>query len=152
MKNPVSGIQHYRELNLVENYMDDAQLYRLLTVLRTDKNRAVCSIVLYLLSTGARLNEALQAQWRFIDTEHRVWRIPATNSKSGKVRSVPLNDSALDILSQLDTKDESNMCSSTSKQGGHTPPSRKCGTDCAMRPIWGTSAYMTSGTNTHRSW
>jgi len=104
--NPACGIQQYRELNLVENYMDDEQLQRLLTVLQTDKNRAVCSIVLFLLSTGARLNEALQAKWQFIDTDRRVWRIPATNSKSGKVRSVPLNDSALEVLSRQDTQDE----------------------------------------------
>ena len=104
--NPAVGIQQYRELNLVENYMDDEQLKRLLTVLNTDKNQAVCSIVLFLLSTGARLNEALQAQWKYINVERRVWRIPATNSKSGKVRAVPLNDAALDVLSRQDTKDE----------------------------------------------
>ena len=105
-KNPAVGIQMYREQNLVENYMDDQQLQRLLSVLQTDKNQAVCSIVLFLLSTGARLNEALQAQWKFIDVERHVWRIPAVNSKSGKVRSVPLNDAALAILSKQDTEDE----------------------------------------------
>ena len=99
-------IQHYRELNLVENYMDDEQLQRLLTVLSTDENRTVCSIVLFLLSTGARLNEALQAQWKFIDVDRCVWRIPATNSKSGKMRAVPLNESALEVLSRQDTKDD----------------------------------------------
>ena len=72
----------------------------------TDKNRAVCSIVLFLLSTGARLNEALQAQWKYIDVEHRVWRIPATNSKSGKVRAVPLNETSLKVLSMQKTKDD----------------------------------------------
>ena len=104
-KNPACGIQQYRELNLVENYMDDEQLQRLLTVLQMDKNQAVCGIILFLLSTGARLNEALQAKWQFIDVDRRVWRIPATNSKSGKVRAVPLNDSALEVLSRQDTKD-----------------------------------------------
>ena len=105
-KNPAVGIQQYRELNLVENYMDDEQLQRLLAILKTDKNRTVCHIILFLLSTGARLNEALQAQWKYIDVDRRVWRIPATNSKSGKVRAVPLNDSAIDVLSLQDTRDE----------------------------------------------
>jgi integrase len=105
-KNPAVGIQQYREQNLVENYMDDEQLQRLLIVLHTDKNRAVCSILLFLLSTGARLNEALQAKWQYIDVDRRVWRIPATNSKSGKMRAVPLNDAALEVLSKQDTKDE----------------------------------------------
>ena len=104
--NPAVGIQQFRELNQVENYLDDEQLQRLLSVLKKDKNRTVCGIVLYLLSTGARLNEALQARWSLIDTEHRVWRIPATNSKSGKVRAVPLNDAALEVLSKQDTEDD----------------------------------------------
>jgi len=103
-KNPAVSIQQFRELNLVENYMDDEQLQRLLAVLNKDKNRTVCSILLFLLSTGARLNEALNAEWKFIDIDHRVWRIPASNSKSGKVRAVPLNDSALAVLTRLETK------------------------------------------------
>jgi integrase len=104
--NPAVGIQQYRELNQVENYLDEEQLRALLAVLKSDKNRTVCGIVLFLLSTGARLNEALQARWSLIDVENRVWRIPATNSKSGKMRAVPLNDAALEVLSRQDTEDE----------------------------------------------
>jgi integrase len=104
--NPAVGIQQFRELNLVENYMDDEQLQRLLTVLKQDKNRAVCDIILYLLSTGARLSEVLNMKHEMVNTERRVWRIPATNSKSGKVRAVPLNDSAIEVLNKQDTKDE----------------------------------------------
>jgi len=40
-----------------------------------------------------------------VNVEHRVWRISATYSKSGKVRTVLLNDSAQEILSKQDTKD-----------------------------------------------
>jgi integrase len=86
--------------------LDDDQLQRSLTVLKKDKNRTVCDIVLWLLSTGARLNEALTAMHQSIDVQHRVWRIPATNSKSGRVRSVPLNDTALEVLSKQDTEGE----------------------------------------------
>ena len=39
--------------------------------------------------------------------ENRVWRIPASNSKSKKAAHVPLNDSAMYVLGQLDTKDKS---------------------------------------------
>ena len=41
-----------------------------------------------------------------IDKRTHVWRIPALNSKSKRIRSVPLNDSALEILNQLDTDDK----------------------------------------------
>ena len=61
---------------------------------------------MFLLSTGCRLNEALQAKWEHIDRANCVWRIPATNSKSKRMRSVPLNPSALHVLDQLDTEGE----------------------------------------------
>ncbi len=100
--NPAARVPLFTEDNEVENYLDQEELEKLLTVLRTDRNRPVCHIALFLLSTGARLNEALQATWRQYDRVNKVWRIPASNSK--KVHSVPLNDAALDILSQLDTE------------------------------------------------
>jgi len=101
---PLTRIAMFNPDNRVENLLNDAQLERLLTVLRTDNNRTVCRIALLLLSVGSRLNEVLSARWNQFDRANRVWRIPATNSKSKRVRSVPLNDSALDVLNQLDTE------------------------------------------------
>ena len=105
-KNPVTRVSLFNEDNKVEHYLDEDELDRLLTILRTDSNRTVCRIAIYLLSTGARLNEVLQAKWSQVDLKNRVWRIPASNSKSKRVRAVPLNDSAIAILSELDTKDK----------------------------------------------
>ena len=101
---PLTRIGMFNPDNRVENILDEKQLEKLLSVLRTDANRTVCRIALFLLSTGCRLNEALLATWSQIDKQNRVWRIPATNSKSKRVRSVPLNDSALDVINQLDTE------------------------------------------------
>lgn len=103
-KNPTTGVPLFNVDNKVEHYLGEADLECLLGILRTDSNRNVCLIALYLLSTGCRLNEALQATWAQIDRGNRVWRIPAAQSKSKKVRSVPLNDSALDVIQQLDTE------------------------------------------------
>ncbi len=105
-KNPISGIELFNEDNRMENYMTDEELQRLLAVLRDDDNRAVSLVAMFLLSTGCRLNEALQATWRNVDRGQRVWRILAINSKSKRMRSVPLNDSALHVLDQLDTEGE----------------------------------------------
>lgn len=102
--NPASRIPMFPEDNKIERYMNDVELNRLLDVLRTDHRRSICQIALFLLSTGARLNEALSATWDQIDQEKRVWRIPASNSKSKRMRVVPLNDSAMDVINQLDTK------------------------------------------------
>ena len=74
-------------------------------MLRSEESaRSAALIAMFLLSTGARLNEALQATWSQIDRQTRVSRIPASNSKSKRIRAVPLNDSALDVLNQLDTE------------------------------------------------
>ena len=109
-KNPAARIPLFNRDNKVENYLDEAQLERLMHVLRTDENRPVCLIAMFLLSTGARLNEALSATWSQIDRENRVWRIAAINSKSKRMRSVPLNDSALEVLAQLDTEGSVRTC------------------------------------------
>jgi integrase len=56
-------------------------------------------IVLFLIYTGARKNEVLQACWQDVDWQKSSWRIPKT--KSGKVRHVPLSRGALELLSKL---------------------------------------------------
>lgn len=96
----------FAEDNQIERYMGDAELQRLLEVLRTDKRQGVCRIALFLLSTGARLNEALSAKWEHVDVEKRIWRVPATNSKSKRMRAIPLNDAAMAEINALNTKGE----------------------------------------------
>lgn len=104
---PASGIKQFNEDNKVEHYLDDDELQRLVSVLRANDPPMVCQVALFLLSTGARLSEALNADWAHIDRASRVRRIPATNSKSKKVRSIPLNSSAIEVLDLLGTEGKS---------------------------------------------
>jgi len=107
--NVLKGFRMYREDNRVENYLDDQQLRRLLFVLNNEKGKKIrmtCMVCLFLLSTGARLNEALSSRWENIDRKNRLWLIPSTDSKSSVRRSVPLNDAAIDVLDQLGTEDD----------------------------------------------
>ena len=106
-KNPLKGIALLMVNNEVENYLDEDQTQTLLEVLKTDVNRSVCHILMFLISTGARLNEALTATWKNVSIEGGVWKVDATRSKSKKVRSIPLNDSALWVLEQLPSKGKS---------------------------------------------
>ena len=106
-KNPLKGIELYMVDNQVENYLDQEQLARLVDVLRLDENRKVCCIIMFLISTGARLNEALTATWKNVSIEGGVWKVDASLSKSKRSRSIPLNDSALWVLDQLDSKGKS---------------------------------------------
>ena len=106
-KNPLKNFELFLQDNQVENYLNDTQLQRLVEVLRTDKNRTVCLILMFLMSTGARANEALTATWKNISVENRVWKVDALKSKSKRTRSIPLNDSALWVLEQLKTQGKS---------------------------------------------
>ncbi|MDX1490813.1 MAG: tyrosine-type recombinase/integrase [Pseudohongiellaceae bacterium] len=96
--NPAAKIALFNADNKVENLLSNEQFDQLLKVLHTHPNRQACQVALFLLSTGARLNEALTATWEQIDLNEKVWRIPATNSKSKKLRAIPLNSSALEVL------------------------------------------------------
>ncbi|MEE8289474.1 MAG: site-specific integrase, partial [Nitrosomonadaceae bacterium] len=96
--NPASRIPLFNEDNGVENFLDDEQVGSLMRILKSDHNRPVCSILTFLLTTGARLSTALNARWEHIDLEHRVWRIPAAGNKAKRTQSVPLNDAAVAVL------------------------------------------------------
>jgi integrase len=100
-KNAASTVKLYREPNEVNHYLDDAQLRRLMEVLHTHENRLVCNLAIFLLSTAARLNEALRSEWQSVDVEKRLWRIEASNSKNKRVRAVPLNDMAISALESI---------------------------------------------------
>ena len=101
---PLTRLQLFNPDNRMENYLSPEQLDKLVTVLRTAPPRTVCNVALFLLATGARLNEAMRARWDQIDKENRVWKIPASNSKNKHPHSVPVNDAALEVLGQLGTE------------------------------------------------
>ena len=101
--NPAAKVKQFNADNQVERYLSDSELQRLLKVLRDHDNRPVACAVLWLLATGARVGEALSATWADTDREGCVWIVQATNSKSKKRRSIPLNDVALSVLDELKT-------------------------------------------------
>ena len=102
--NQLASLSLLREENQVNNIMTDSELKRLVHVLKTDKNKMVGSVCLFLLSTGCRVNESLAARWEHFDLDRRNWTIPAEHSKSRKIRSIPLNDQAVSILENLGTR------------------------------------------------
>jgi integrase len=55
----------------------------------------------FLILTAARTGEALGATWGEIDTEAKVWTVPAARMKAGREHRVPLSGAALDVLDQV---------------------------------------------------
>jgi len=103
-KNVLRGIPLLPLDNFRENFLSVEETNRLVEVLTTDANKTVCAILLFLLNTGARRMEAIQAKWVDVDLENRLWKIPAANNKSKRPKSLPLNDSAMQILQSLESK------------------------------------------------
>ena len=62
-------------------------------------SQMLAPIVMFLLYTGARKREVLDAKWQDIDFARMALRIPRT--KSGKVRHVPLSQGAIELLLTL---------------------------------------------------
>lgn len=104
-ENPIAGFRLFNPDNKVEVLLSDEELDRLVKVLEADRNRTISDAAVYLLSTGARLSEALNARWEHIDLERSTWKIPAANAKSKKTRTVPLNLSAVMILKRQKTRE-----------------------------------------------
>lgn len=104
-QSPIARIKLFNVDNRLENYQTPEQLEALLQVLLTDDNRGVCEAAILLLCTGARLNEALKSKVRHYELTSKVWRIEAVTSKSKRVRSVPLNDMAIDLITSIIARD-----------------------------------------------
>ena len=100
--NPCRGLTRYREAPR-ERYLTTDELVRLGRVLAAAQSdpdedwRAVVALRL-LLYTGARLNEILTLQWRFINWEAGFARLP--DSKTG-ARTLSLPHPALQLLRQV---------------------------------------------------
>ena len=100
----LKGVPLFSVCNSVTTYLQERDVAQLVEVLREDSNRPVCNLLMFLISVGVRRMTGQLARWDEIDLENRTFRIPASKSKSRRPVSVPLNDSAMHVLQQLDTR------------------------------------------------
>jgi integrase len=100
--NPIKEIKNIKDDNKIERYLTELQTIALLDAVRQSSSEMLQFIVLFLIYTGARKREVLEARWRDIDWAQKSWRIPKT--KSGKVRHVPLSTGAMKLLEHLRLK------------------------------------------------
>lgn len=96
--NPVRGIRMHQENNQRHRYLSGDELRSFLDALEAEPSRSLADALRFLLMTGARRTEVLQARWDAIDFEKQQWYLPHT--KNGKSRFVLLNDAAVELLSQ----------------------------------------------------
>lgn len=95
-KNPCKGLQKLKENNLQQRFLTDDEIGRLAQVMPMEKNQTAANVVMILLLTGTRREEALKARWEHIDLAGGIWLLPDT--KSGNPRYVQLSEPAIDLL------------------------------------------------------
>jgi integrase len=97
-ENPTAGIALAPDV-MRERFLSFEEMQRLIVSIEQDENRVAAQAIMLLLLTGARRNEITQARWDYVDWEKRKLLVPL--SKSGKPRTIALNNAALQLLSRM---------------------------------------------------
>ena len=97
-KSPARGIRQLPILTQCERFLTPEEARRLLEAVAGSKNRMLAPIVAFLLLTGARKREALDARWENVDLGKGLWTVPL--SKNGRPRHMPLSEGARKVLAQ----------------------------------------------------
>lgn len=97
--NPALDLKNIKDDNKIERYLTSEQTTALMTAVSVSDNTMLQYIIPFLIYTGARKREALDAKWSDIDWLKSSWRIPKT--KSGKIRYVPLSTGVVQLLQKL---------------------------------------------------
>ena len=84
------------EQNHITRYLSDEEHQRLFQALSQENKPIFKYFISFLLLTGCRKMEALQAKWTDFDFNNNIWVIPKT--KSGKIRRVPISDAVKKLL------------------------------------------------------
>jgi integrase len=95
--NPAQGIRKYQEEKR-DRWLDDKELERLWTVLDQYPQNLTAYVFKFLLLTGARKGEALNAAWDQFDLEKGIWTKPSHLTKQNKKEYLPLSDKTLELL------------------------------------------------------
>lgn len=84
-------------------HLSSEEVRRLAAALEENSNPMLKYIVSFLLMTGARRSEALNAKWEHINYNSRTWLVPL--AKSGQPRHIYLSDAAIAVLRRLQSEE-----------------------------------------------
>lgn len=114
--NPVKGIERNAEARK-EAWLSDAEIQKLLAVLRGHANERAANAVRLLLLTGARMREVLHARWEQFDLAEGTWTKPAHTTKQKKLHHVRLSAPALALLKSIREAAEAAASAKAAKTG-----------------------------------
>ena len=98
-RNPTRKVKPFREPPHRDRFLSHEEAQRLLAEVTASASPMLKFIIPFLLLTGARKSEAIQAECSHIHFENRRWVVPL--SKNGRPRFITLSNGALKILTQV---------------------------------------------------
>jgi integrase len=98
-RSPADRIRLKKENNARTRSLSRDELRRYLAALEEEPNPHLRGLLLVLLASGLRRSEWMMALWKQVDFNNHTLHLPHT--KSGRSRTVPLNQVALFTLEQL---------------------------------------------------
>lgn len=98
--NPARGIQRNPELPR-ERFLFPEEVQRLLEALNKHQNQRVADIIRFLMLTGARKGETLNATWDQFDLDNGKWTKPSSHTKQKRIHTVPLSADAVTLLRRI---------------------------------------------------
>ena len=97
-KNPAHGVKQLPNNHRHERFLSQEEAGSLLGAVTRSQNKMLAPVIAFLLLTGCRKREVLDARWEHIDLDRGQLTIPL--SKSGKPRHVALSSGAVAVLAQ----------------------------------------------------
>jgi integrase len=98
--NPATGIQRNQEEKRTR-YLSQQELARLSKALAEHHERVSADAIRFLMLTGARRGEVLNARWDMFDLGAGIWTKPSAHTKQRREHRVPLSAPARALLAGL---------------------------------------------------
>lgn len=96
-RNPASGARRNPEPKRTR-YLSKVEVVRLMAGLEEHPERSSADALLFMMLTGCRRGEALNATWGQFDLERRVWTKASAETKQRREHRVPYSQAVADIL------------------------------------------------------
>jgi integrase len=117
-RNPAKKVQLFEEVQR-QRFLSPFEMRALMDALKDDDNDQAAKAIELLLLTGARRSEITQARWEHVNLEQKTMLVPL--SKSGKPRTISLNNAAVDLISSLPSRGESQWLFPSPRTGKPCP-------------------------------
>jgi integrase len=96
--NPAAGLSAGPDVQR-NRFLSEQEAEALVRAIHADQNQTAARAIMLLLLTGARRNEITFAKWDYVDWRNKTLLVP--KSKSGRPRTIALNQSAIALLTAV---------------------------------------------------